>query len=199
MNRFSRSVCLLALMLAGPGVASALEIGGQVQDFQLFDDSGKTYQLSKRTDKKAVVLVTQGNGCPISRLMMPGLREIKTVFESRGVEVMLINPNLQDSAQAVAAESKEYGFEIPILLDKRQTVSEQLGVNRTAEIFVIDPKTMKLVYHGPMDDRLHYEAQRPARQHYLVDALEALLAGRPVAKPFVNSAGCLIDFPNRKS
>ena len=51
---------------------------------------------------------------------------------------------------------------------------------RTSEIFVIDPRGWKLVYRGPLDDRLSYEKQRPATKHYLTDALDDVLAGRAV-------------------
>jgi hypothetical protein len=71
-------------------------------------------------------------------------------------------------------------------------------VDRTAEVFVIDPKNWTLVYHGPIDDRLSYETQRPVHHQYLTDALDAVLAGRPVAAASIVSPGCLINFPNRK-
>ena len=72
-----------------------------------------------------------------------------------------------------------------------------LDVVRTSEVFVIDPKTWKLAYRGPMDDRLSYERQRPAQHHYLTDALDALLAGQPVKTPKADGVGCLVNFPER--
>jgi peroxiredoxin len=198
MSGHIRSIGAILLVTIVMASAHATEIGGRVKDFQLPDTNGKVHQLYKMSDKKAIVLMTQGNGCPIVRLAMPPLREVQTTFQSRGVEFFLVNHNLQDTAESVSAESQEFGFGLPILLDKTQAVGEQLGVSRTAEIFVIDTQTWKLVYHGPVDDRLNYEAQRPVQHHYLADALNAVLAGKPVAKPVVNSPGCLINFPNRK-
>ena len=99
----------------------------------------------------------------------------------RGVEFLLINSNLQDGRDAIAKEAAEFGIDFPILVDDLQLIGESLGVTRTADVFVVDPKTWKLVYRGPMDDRLSYGAQKPtAKKHYLVDALDAVLAGKPV-------------------
>lgn len=198
MNRYLNSIGAILFVTLVVSSARAAEIGERIKDFRLPDTAGKVHQLYKMSDKKAIVLMTQGNGCPIVRLAMPALREVQSAFQSRGVEVLLINHNLHDTAATVIEESTEFGFKLPILLDKTQEVGEQLGVTRTAEIFVIDTQTWKLVYHGPVDDRLNYEAQRPVQHHYLADALNAVLAGKPVAKAVVNSPGCLINFPNRK-
>ena len=65
-------------------------------------------------------------------------------------------------------------------------------------MFVIDPKTWTLVYRGPIDDRLHYERQRPASNHYLTDALDAVIAGRAVKVPQADGVGCIVNFPERE-
>ena len=46
-----------------------------------------------------------------------------------------------------------YGNDLPILIDETQLIGEALGVNRTADVFVVDPKNWSLVYRGPLDDR----------------------------------------------
>jgi hypothetical protein len=48
-----------------------------------------------------------------------------------------------------------------------------------------------------MDDRLSYERQRAPQNHYLTDALDAVLAGQPVKVPYADGVGCLVNFPNR--
>jgi peroxiredoxin len=163
----------------------------------LRDFNGKTNELYKLSDKSAIVFMVQGNGCPIVRLAVPPLRDVRDQYQKRGVEFFLLNTNLQDTPEAVKAESNEFGFNFPIWMDRDQKIGEALGITRTAEIFVVDPKTWKLKYHGPIDDRLSYEKQRPVQNHYLTDALDATLAGKPVKVASVNSPGCLINFPNR--
>jgi peroxiredoxin len=196
---FVRSVQVLMLCAAwGAASAGMPAPGGHVADFTLNDQSGVAHQLYALSGKKAVVIMTQSNGCPIVRLAVPALREIRERYRSQNIEFFLLNPTLQDNADAVQQEAQEFGFGMSVLLDRRQEVGEAWGVNRTAEVFVIDPKTWTLLYHGPIDDRLNYESQRPVHHPYLTDALDAMLAGRPVAVASVVSPGCLINFPHRK-
>ena len=179
------------------GQAWAVNPGQVVDNFRLLDHNGKSHELYYSSDMKAVVLMVHGNGCPIVRQAVPALREIREKYQSQGVEFLLLNSNLQDKRDDVAAESKEFNVDFPILLDEAQLIGEQLGVVRTSEVFVIDPKVWKLVYRGPMDDRLSYEKQRPASKHYLTDALDAVVAGKPVKVSKADGVGCLVNFPER--
>ena len=110
----------------------------------------------------------------------------------------MLNSNLQDSREAIAAEAKEFGIDIPILMDSNQLVGEALGVTRTAEVFVINPKTWQVVYRGPLDDRADYGVQkagRPRVRQRRPRRRPGRQAGRPAATQA--SKGCLIDFPER--
>lgn len=182
---------------AWPSAEDAV-VGMRVDDFQLTDTAGAAHQLYYYSDAPAIVLMTQGNGCPIVRNAMPFYREVRDVYADRGVEFFLLNSNLQDNSQSIAAESAEFGFDIPVLVDEYQLIGESLGVTRTAEVYVIDPKTRTVVYHGPVDDRLSYQVQRENAEHtYLIDALDAVLAGEAVPVASADAPGCLVNFPER--
>jgi peroxiredoxin len=203
MNRGMRigvSSLLLSVLLTAFATASAAVPvpGAHVADFTLQDETGLAHQLYALSEKKAVVVMTQSNGCPIVRLAVPALREIRDRYRSSDIEFLLLNPTLQDTRDAVRQEAAEFQFGMTVLLDRTQRVGEAWGVNRTAEVFVIDPKSWRLLYHGPIDDRLNYESQRPVHHSYLTDALDAMLANKPVAVASAASPGCLINFPNRK-
>lgn len=179
------------------GAATAMPL--QIDNFMLADQNYMGHELYREAgDAKAVVLITHGNGCPIVRNLAPKVKELRAKYEPMGVKFMMLNSNLQDSAEEVAKEAAEYGYDLPILMDKNQLVGEQLGVTRTAEFFVIDPKTWKVVYRGPLDDRLDYGAQKAVASHtWTADAIEATLAGRQAMAAGKPSPGCLIDFPDR--
>lgn len=199
MNTRSSLLGLLtALALAAP--AFAVAPGEKVANFELQDQNGTSHELYSLSKRKAVVLMIQGNGCPIVRQALPALREIRDQYQAQDIEFLLLNSNLQDDRASVAHEADEFGIELPILLDSGQNVGEALGVQRTSEVFVIDPSDWKLAYRGPMDDRLSYEKQRPqASKHYLTDALDAMLAGEPVKVTQADGVGCIVNFPDRKS
>ena len=169
-----------------------------IDNFMLSDTDFMGHELYRMTDAKAIVIVTTGNGCPIARNLTPHLKALKAKYGGQGVQFLLLNSNLQDGRDAIAAEKADFGIDIPVLMDRNQLVGEQLGVTRTAEFFVIDPKTWKIAYRGPMDDRMDYGTQKANADHpWASDAIEAVLAGRPAMAASRMSPGCLIDFPER--
>jgi len=183
---------------AAPAAAGVSAARATVDNFMLSDHTLDSHELYRLHDAKAVVIVTHGIGCPVMRNTNPAIKALRDRYKPQGVEFFYLNSNLQDKRETLLEEAEEYGYDIPILMDVNQLVGEQLGVTRTAEVFVIDPKTWTVVYRGPVDDRVTYERQKArAEQHWAADALDALMAGRPVATPKVQAAGCLIDFPER--
>ncbi len=189
------SFCSLWLPMAQ---AADSKVGMRVDDFQLTDHTGFAHQLYYYDDAPAIVLMTQGNGCPIVRNAMPALRELRDSYAEKGVVFFLLNSNLQDNQQSIAAEVEEFGFDMTVLVDEYQLVGESLNVNRTAEVFVIDQASRTVVYHGPIDDRLTYQVQKgAAKVHYLADALDEVIAGESVSVAEVDAPGCLVNFPER--
>ena len=185
---------LFGLAIAVPGWAAAAPV--QVGDFALLDQQGKSHQLSWYGDQQAIVIFIQGNDCPVVRAGVPALKEVRDEFASQGVTFFMLNP--QDNRESIAREAVEFGYDFPILVDESQLVAESLGVERTAETFVIDPKTMTVVFRGPIDDRLSDESrQQAARNHYLKNALTAVLSGREVAGNTPAAAGTPISFQSR--
>jgi hypothetical protein len=168
-----------------------------VDNFMLVDQNLQAHELYRLADAKAIVIVSTANGCPIARAMTPALKALRDKYAAQGVEFMLLDSALQDSREAIQAEAKDYGQDIPILMDANQLVGESLGVTRTAEVFVINPKTWQVMYRGPIDDRMDYGVQKAAVHNFADDALSNMLAGKPIQQATVQSKGCLVDFPER--
>ncbi|MFL5296024.1 MAG: redoxin domain-containing protein [Phenylobacterium sp.] len=170
----------------------------RVDNFMLVDAQKlEAHDLYRMGDDKAIVLISTGVGCPIARSMTPAVKALRDKFAAQGVEVMLIDSNLQDSRDAIAQEAKEYGIDVPILMDSNQIVGESLGVTRTMEVFVVNPKTWQVVYHGPINDAADYGVQKASTHEFAADAVSALLEGKPVMAATQPSKGCLVDFPER--
>ncbi|TQV66716.1 redoxin domain-containing protein [Exilibacterium tricleocarpae] len=184
---------LLLLTVTG-GFAQA----ATVDNFSLLDQHGKAHELYYLADKKAIVIMAQGNGCPMVRNALPAFAEIRQQYQSKGVEFLLLNANLQDHRASILKEAKEFSIDLPILVDETQLIGAALELTRTAEVLVIDPRDWTIAYRGPVDDRLHYERRKPqAQQHYLRDALDAVIGGKPVAVSRRHVKGCIINFPER--
>src|SRR5476651_2246752 len=171
--------------LTSASAASATEpmasaMPATVDNFMLVDAQHlEAHDLYRMADDKAIVLVSTGVGCPIARSMVPALKALRDKYAAQGVEMFLVDSNLQDSRDAIAAEAKEYGIDIPILMDSNQLVGEALGVTRTAEVFVINPKTWQVAYHGPLNDASDYGISKDASKPFADIALKAVLDGQP--------------------
>ncbi len=166
-----------------------------IPEFELTDQNGKTHTLADYADREFVVLYVQGVGCPIARISLPNYREVRDEFTAKNIEFLMFNSNIQDNPKRIAEEAEEFGInDFPIMKDEGQVLAKALGVERTAEVFIINPKTKEVLFRGPINDQLGYETQRvSASEHYLKDALNAVLAGDPVKMDNVpDSKGCLV-------
>ncbi|HEY2357399.1 MAG TPA: redoxin family protein [Phenylobacterium sp.] len=157
-----------------------------VDNFMLVDANMEAHELYRLADAKAVVIVSQANGDAVMRGLAPALKSLKAAYGSKGVEFVMLNSNLKDTREAIQAEAQKAGYDTPILMDAYQLVGESLGVTRSAEVFVIDPKSWKVAYRGAL------AGGQTAK------ALDELVAGQAVtvagAAP---SKGAAIAFPER--
>lgn len=187
---------LAGLLLAVSFGASADDYLKPIKDFSLVDQNGATHTLEDYADKEYIVLYVHGTGCPIARLSVPEYKEIAGAYSSKNIEFLMLNSFIQDDMNRIRKEAVDFKIDFPILKDEDQTVAYTLGVERTAEVFIIDPRTKETVFRGPINDALGYETQRTkVDNHYLTDALETILAGGVVDMDEIpDSKGCLVGF-----
>ena len=167
--------------LTGSAVNAASAPAG-VDNFMLVDAGMQAHELYRMSDASAVVLISQANGDAVLRGLAPQLKTLAATYGAKGVEFRLLNSSLKDSREAIQAEAAKAGHGVPVLMDVNQLVGEGLGVTRSAEAFVINPKTWTIVYRGPVAG--------------VAGALDALAAGQaaPAAK---GELGAPIAFPDR--
>ncbi len=170
-------------MSAGSAVNAAANAPATVDNFMLVDANLDAHELYRMSDASAVVLVTQTNGDAVMRRQAQALNGLATTYGARGVQVLLLNSSLKDSREAIQAEVQKAGYAVPVLMDSYQLVGESLGVTRSAEAIVINPKTWAIVYRGPVAG-----AQA---------ALDAFLAGKAVPASVASTGGAPIAFAPR--
>jgi peroxiredoxin/mono/diheme cytochrome c family protein len=186
-------VVVLAIDLGAAALPLDRGIGQSVANFTLKDVSGQSVSLHDFRDKKAVVLAFLGTDCPIGNLYAPRLAELSKAYRDKGVVFLGINSNAQETADQVAEHAKAHGLEFPILKDPVNLVADQTLAERTCEVLVLDGKSV-LRYRGAIDDQYAIGSRKPsASKNYLRDALDQVLAGKPVATPATAVVGCLLD------
>jgi hypothetical protein len=169
---------------------------GRIDNFRLLDHLGKSHELHRQSDARAVVLFASGNGCPIARQSVPALKMLREQFADVPVVFWMLNANLQDSRADIIEESAGFEIDFPILKDETQFIARALGIQRTGEVIAINTTDWTVFYRGAIDDRLGYGVQKQqATREFLKEALEAFLAGEKVEPPRTEVKGCLIHFP----
>jgi peroxiredoxin len=173
---------VLSPAFAAPGIA----------DFALKDQLGKEHHLRDDQNAKAIVVIGQGDGCPIIREELPAIRALQADFAPKGVVFLMVNANPQDAPADVAREAKKFGIDMPILIDSRQTVVRSLGIWMTAEAVIINPANWTIEYRGAVNDQFTFSRGKPVPRHrYVRDALTSFLAGRPIRVARSRAFGCI--------
>jgi peroxiredoxin len=173
-------------------------VGRKVANFVLSDSAGKSVGLSDFADKKLIVIVSMGTGCPISNLYLPDLIAAQQKFGNDFLQIIGINSQSGDTPQEIAEHAKKFGLNFPVLCDADQRLADMLGIQRTAEAFLLDPQRV-VQYHGRIDDRNSYATKRDkAERDDLKIAAQELLEGKPVSVASTAVEGCLIARPKAR-
>ena len=166
--------------------AAALNPGEVVDNFRLLDHKGASHELYYLSDMKAVVLMSHASACEASATAAAQLKTLSDKYRAQGVQFFLIDSNAADVRDVVAKDAEKSGVDLPVLLDETQLIGESLGLQQTGEVFVIDPKGWKVAYRG---------AVAKGKASYAADALDSVMAGKPVKKATAGGKGCRIALP----
>jgi len=178
-----------------------LAIGSAAPDFSLPGIDGKTHQLSDYNGSRLLAIVFTCNHCPTAQLYETRIKKLVDDFQAKSVAFVAIEPNdpqairlselgytdVSDSLDEMKIRAEYRHFNFPYLYDgDTQAVSRAYGPKATPHIFIFD-KERRLRYEGRVDDsqRASLVKSEDAR-----NALEALLAGRPVRVAHTPAFGC---------
>jgi peroxiredoxin len=165
-----------------------------VPQFQLRDTRGAVHTPSEWNGHKAIVLFFVTTDCPIANGYVPEMNRIHDAYAARGVLMYAIQTDATLPEADVARYAKDFRYSFPLLLDPKQILVQFTGATVTPQAAVLSPEG-KLLYLGRIDNRVaDFGKQRPqATELDLRDALDATLAGKPVAHPLTKSLGCAIN------
>ena len=173
-----------------------LKIGAPAPDFQLLGVDGNMYSLADFKEEKIIIVMFSCNHCPYVKAYEDRFVELQRDYKDKGVVLAAINANddkkyPEDSFKNMKVRAKEKGFNFPYLRDETQSVARSYGAERTPEVFVFD-KERTLRYHGRIDDDV-YEPDK-VQQHYLRNALDAILEGQKVGVQDTEPVGCTVKW-----
>ena len=177
--------------------STMLPLGTLAPPFTLPDTSGKNVSISDFQNAPALLVMFICNHCPYVKHVRTGLAQLVRDYQARGVAAVGIMSNdaqshPDDSPPKMAAEVKEAGYTFPYLYDESQAVARAYQAACTPDFFVFD-REKRLVYRGQLDDSRPGNGI-PVTGADLRAALDAVLAGKPVAAQQKPSIGCNIKW-----
>jgi len=173
-----------------------MELGAKIPDFSLKGVDGKTHGPDAYADKKALVVVVSCNHCPTVVQYEDRMVAIQRDSAGKGVELIAINGNETDDHPTddfdhMVQRAKDKGFNFPYLRDDSQDVLRALDAVRTPEVYVFGADRT-LVYQGRIDDNANNP--KAVKRHDLREALDEVLAGKPVSVPQTTPVGCTVKW-----
>ena len=178
-----------------------LTIGAAAPDFCLPGIDGQTHCLAEYTSSKVLVIAFTCNHCPTAQLYETRLKQLAADYQGRGVTLVAIQPNspnavrldemgytdVGDSFDDMKTRAAYRHFNFVYLYDgEDQKIARAYGPAATPHLFIFDSQR-KLRYEGRVDNnpRENLVTRRDARE-----AIDALLAGKPVVVEKTPSVGC---------
>ena len=177
--------------------STMLPLGTPAPDFSLPNIDGRTVALADVVGAKATLVMFICNHCPFVKHVADQLAALGRDYAGRGVGIVAISSNdvathPADSPEQMVHEAEQRGYVFPYLYDQTQEVAHAYHAACTPDFFLFDG-SRKLVYRGQLD------ASRPGNGVSVTGAdlraaLDAVLAGRPVAIDQIPSLGCNIKW-----
>lgn len=210
-------VSALAIVLSVAGISAAaeeiktLEIGAKAPDFALPGVDGKKHKLAEYNKAKVLVIVFTCDHCPTAQAYEERIKALAADYKDKGVTLVAISPNdpqavrldelgytdLSDSLAEMKIRAKDKGFKFPYLYDgDKQEVSKAYGPVSTPHVFIFDSER-KLRYVGRVDD--NEKQPDKVTSPDARNAVEALLAGRPVPVEKTKTFGCSIKWSDKRA
>ncbi len=153
--------------------------------------------LSSFSSKKGIVIIFTSDFCPYSKLYEARIDGLAQEFSNKNIQFILINPNnplvsQEDSVEKMAKNAQEKGYRFPYLADKEQKVANAFGATKTPEVYLLQPSgnRFNIVYSGAIDDNPQVDTD--VDKHYLREAINNLLEGKPTSPKHQRPTGCMI-------
>ncbi|MCE9591419.1 MAG: thioredoxin family protein [Planctomycetes bacterium] len=172
-----------------------LKPGDKAPDFTLPAVAGSQVHLRDELAKSpATVVLFICNHCPYVKAYIPRLIALQKEVPKARLLAICSNDAAtypDDSFDNMKKQAAAWGLNFAYLRDEDQAVADAYGAERTPEVFVLDGKG-ECRYEGGIDD--NYQNPDRVTRRPLRDAVEALIAGRPVAEPTTHAIGCTIKW-----
>lgn len=197
MKRVTLSLLIsfVLLTVSARAIATVGAVVGQpAPDFALADISGKARSLKDYRGRIAVVVFVSTE-CPFSNAYLERLNAIASDYSKKNVAIVGVNSNPAESLDQIREHARKNKLDFTILKDEGSRVADTYGATRTPEVFVVDGSGV-LRYRGRVDNSK--DVARVQRRD-LREALDEMIAGKPVSVAETKSFGCPIKMVRKNN
>jgi len=196
-----KTFALLAVLSVATSLF-AVEIGKPAPDFTGTDINGKTVKLSDYKGK-IVVLESYNYDCPFchNQYHHGAAQDLQKELGAKGVVWLLVNSvNAKNSSHRTPEQAQQEWTDLKInanawIDDTTGTIGHLYGMKTTPHVFVIAADGT-LAYNGAMDDRAQPFGDPRTANNYVRNAVNELLAGKPVTVAQTKPYGCSVHYGN---
>ncbi|MGP8214124.1 MAG: thioredoxin family protein [Bacteroidia bacterium] len=194
-----KSAFIAALLVAAAFKPAGYSVGDKAIDFKLKNIDGKMVSLADYKDAKGFIVVFTCNHCPVAKAYEDRIIALDNKYRPLGYPLVAINPNdpnavPEDNYETMQqrAKAKNYGF--PYLVDETQNIAKTYGATCTPHVFVLQKSGTDYIvkYIGAIDD--NRDDPSAVKEKYVENAVDALLAGKPITKTSTKAIGCGIKW-----
>jgi peroxiredoxin len=180
---------------------AAATVGKAAPDFTLKDTNGKSHSVSEHKGK-FIVLEWVNFDCPFVKKHYGSgnMQKLQDKYTKKGVVWLSVNssaPGRQGNYEPAKLNElikQQGGHASAYLIDSDGKVGHAYGATATPHMFVVDSKG-NLVYAGAIDDKPSAdEGDIGNAKNYVAAALDAVMAGKPVATPQTQAYGCSVKY-----
>jgi hypothetical protein len=151
-----------------PGFKAKVVRGDKTQDF----DSTKT--------ETTTFYFLVGVECPATKPYVDRLCALEAAYMPKGVDFVYVYVNVPEKPAVKAKFHKQSKFAGGFLNDEKSEIAKMLAATKTGEVLIAG-KDGTVLYRGGVDDSPSDAAR--AKVKYVQDALNEILAGKPVTTP----------------
>jgi protein-disulfide isomerase len=141
--------------------------------------------LDSRATKSATVYIVESIECSFCNEYAARMKALEAKFAAKAVDFVHVLPSRDEPDEAKIAWHAEKGYAGSLLLDKDAAVAKLLTTDHTPTVYVVGASGV-IAYRGALDDDATGDE---VTQQYAVDAIDAVLAGKPVAVPSTEPPG----------
>lgn len=184
---------LLSFINTSIGVGLGLNAPLPLANEKMKNVGGDEISLNMAKTSKGILVIFSCNACPYVKLSESRIKQLTDKCIKQGIGCIIVNSNEaqrgeEDSFDEMVKHAAVQKYACPYVVDLASKLADAFGATSTPQCFLFN--NIGLVYKGAIDDNVKDPSL--VKDHYLNDAIDAVLKGETPKIQESKSIGCSI-------